>query len=72
MKTIPPNTSEMSQSISFDVQNVDDNLFLSATSILAVYNCRAYSSTNELRRMSVKELKGGVGALKMRSFCFEQ
>jgi len=70
-KTIPPNISEMSQSISFDVQNVDDSLFLSAASILAVYNCR-YQFYNDLRRVSVKELKGGVGALKMRSFCFEQ
>jgi len=44
-KTIPPNISEMSQFISFDAHNVDDSLFLSAASILAVYNCRAYSST---------------------------
>ena len=69
--SIPPTIFYPEKYMVFTDENVDDSLFLGAASILAIYNCKRYSSTLEIREIAVKELKGSVLALKMRNFVFD-
>ena len=64
-KTTPPNINKSAKLFGFTTDNVHDSFFLSTASILALYNCKLPTSTNELRLLATKELKKGVLGLKM-------
>jgi len=69
-KTNPPKVCVIKKFIEFEENNVHDSLFLGAASILAVYNCKPITSTIELRKLAVKEIKKGILGLKLRNFVF--
>jgi hypothetical protein len=70
MKTIPPNISDNILH-GFSESNLHDSLFWSIISLHVLYNCKVPSSTQELRRMAVTELKRGILAIKLRDLCFD-
>ena len=68
--TISPDISERGKYHNFTEENIHDSFFLSAASILAVYNCKPVQKTTDLRELAVKEVKKGVLGLKLRDFQF--
>jgi hypothetical protein len=53
--TISPDISERGKYHNFTDENIHDSFFLSAASILAVYNCKPVQKTTDLRELAVKE-----------------
>ena len=54
----------------FQQKDIDNSLFWSIVSIYAVYGCKMPSHLNELRQLTVKEVKKGILGIKLKDQIF--
>ena len=69
-KTVPPNIHDELPLLGYTEHTVKDSFFWSTISILALYGCKPPGTPLELRKASLKQLKKGVLANKLRDFTF--
>jgi hypothetical protein len=69
-KTTPPKCGEKDPLKGFTSENWNDSLFWSVISLMVLYNCKVPSSTIELRKLAVTELKKGILAIKLKDLSF--
>jgi len=69
-KTIPPKITPADTLLGYTTDNVQDSLFYSVLSVLALYNCSPPGTILELREKAVKKLKQGILARQLLDFQF--
>jgi hypothetical protein len=65
-KTTPPIRKHEGKFYGFKPENVDNSLFWSYISVIAVYGCKIPESTSELRKLATKETKRGILGIKLK------
>jgi len=70
VKTIPPKIAPLEPLLGFTTENVQDSLFYSVLSILAVYNCKLPNTILELRKQAIKKLKQTILYRQLLDFQF--
>jgi hypothetical protein len=70
-KTTPPIRKHEGKFYGFKPENVDNSLFWSYISVIAVYGCKIPESTSELRKLATKETKRGILGIKLKDQSFD-
>jgi hypothetical protein len=65
-KTIPPQINELNELKGYSKENVHNSLFWSFVSVCVLYGCKTPDTTNELRKLTVKEIKEGYTRDKVK------
>jgi hypothetical protein len=70
-KTTPPIRKHEGKFYGFKPENVDNSLFWSYISVIAVYGCKIPESTSELRKLATKDTKRGILGIKLKDQSFD-
>jgi dUTPase len=69
-KTVPPQINDLNELKGYSKENVHNSLFWSFVSVCVLYGCKTPDTTNELRKLTVKEIKKGILGIKLKDQSF--